>query len=145
MRAWIFAALVLALIASPAAPPAMAQGQARNEVLEPMPVAVLETLDKITARVARVEAVVGGAPVSFGSLRIYALACREAPPEYPPESAVFLYIADTVDENAAEPKVIFSGWMFASSPAVSALEHPVYDVWALDCRNESSSAESSPQ
>jgi hypothetical protein len=99
--------------------------------------AVLQTLDKVTGRVRSVEAPVGES-VEFGPLTIRVRACRKRPPEDPPESAAFLEIserksADTVNE-------IFKGWMFASSPAVSALEHPVYDVWVIDCRTARTSA-----
>ena len=56
-----------------------------------------------------------------------------------PESAAFLEIDD---EHPDRPRVeLFTGWMFASSPALSALEHPVYDVWVLDCLAVSAAAE----
>ena len=104
-------------------------------------VAVLQGLDKITARVSTIEAPVGEA-TEFGSLRITARACDKRPPVEPPESAAFLEISDA---KPGEARVdLFSGWMFASSPALSALEHPVYDVWVLDCTNaESSSSDKS--
>ena len=87
-------------------------------------------LDKITARVSTIEAPVGQA-VTFGALEITVRACDKRPPEEPPEGAAYLEIVERkVNE---EPKTVFSGWMFASSPAVSALEHPVYDIWGLDC------------
>ena len=93
-------------------------------------VAVLQGLDKITARTTVIEALVG-AEVAFGTLRITARACLETPPTEPPESAAFLEIS--VVDPGKEPKTAFSGWMFASSPSLSALEHPVYDVWVIDC------------
>ena len=55
-----------------------------------------------------------------------------APPEEPPESAVFLEIVEIRPDE--DPAPLFTGWMFASSPALSALEHPVYDVWVLECK-----------
>jgi hypothetical protein len=58
--------------------------------------------------------------------------CRKRPPEEPPESAAFIEVRDI--KPGETPKTLFTGWMFASSPAVSALEHPVYDVWVLDCK-----------
>ena len=58
-------------------------------------------------------------------------AC-ETPPTEPPESAAFLEIDDLGTDDRAESA--FVGWMFASTPGVSALEHPVYDVWVVDCR-----------
>ena len=67
----------------------------------------------------------------FGTLEIIVRTCQKTPPEEPPESAAFLEIRDAKPGEAAV--VLFTGWMFASSPALSALEHPVYDVWVLDC------------
>jgi len=100
-----------------------------------MPVAKLQGLDKITARVSTIEATVGQ-PVVFGALQITVRACDKRPPEETPESAAYLEIVERkVNE---EPKPVFSGWMFASSPAVSALEHPIYDIWVLDCMSSSS-------
>jgi hypothetical protein len=92
--------------------------------------AVLQGLDKTTARVSRFEAKVGGT-VDFGSLKIELKACDKRPPEETPESAAFLKIIEQKPGEA--PAVRFSGWMFASSPALSAMEHPVYDIWVLDC------------
>lgn len=92
--------------------------------------AVLQGLDKITARISTFEAPVNQ-PARFGSLEITVRRCHKAPPEEPPESAAFLEIVDVRPDS---PEVLlFSGWMFASSPAISALEHPVYDVWVVDC------------
>jgi hypothetical protein len=97
-------------------------------------VAVLQGLDKVTARVSTVEAPLDQ-PTRFGTLEVVARTCRETPPTEPPESAAFLEIRElppASDANAA-PVDLFFGWMFASSPAVSALEHPVYDIWVVDC------------
>ena len=95
------------------------------------PNAVLRGLDKITARISTFEAPIEQ-EIGFGTLRITAHACRKRPPEETPEVAVFLDIAEErPGENVRT--TLFSGWMFASSPALSALEHPVYDVWVIDC------------
>ncbi len=99
-------------------------------------VAILQGLDKVTARISTFEAPVGVA-VGFGTLEIMVRECRKRPPEETPESFVFIEIDEI--RRGEPPKRLFAGWMFASSPALSALEHPVYDVWALDCRNSSSS------
>jgi hypothetical protein len=104
----------------------------------PMDKARLQGLDKITARVSTIDAAVGQA-VEFGALEITVRACDKRPPEEPPESAAYLEIVERKVNEA--PKLVFSGWMFASSPAVSALEHPIYDIWVLDCIS-SSTAES---
>jgi hypothetical protein len=100
--------------------------------------AVLQGLDKVTARISTFEAPIG-VPVRFGSLEITARTCRKRPPEETPESAAFLEIRDI--KPGESPVTVFTGWMFASSPALNALEHPVYDVWTIDCRNDSISPE----
>ena len=97
---------------------------------KPMQVAVLQGLDKVTARISTFEAPLDQT-VTFGTLEITARTCQTTPPEEPPESAAFVEIVDArPDRDAVD---VFSGWMFASSPALSALEHPVYDVWVIDC------------
>jgi hypothetical protein len=102
--------------------------------VDPHQVALLQGLDKVTARVSPVAATLG-LPTYFGRLEIIARACLETPPTEPPESAAFLEIRELPPASAREeaPIDLFSGWMFASSPAVSALEHPVYDLWVVDC------------
>jgi len=97
-------------------------------------IAVLQALDKTTARITTLQALVGQ-PVHFGSLEVVVRTCRKHPPEEEPESAAFLDIWDTKPNQPAQE--VFRGWMFASSPAVSAMEHPVYDIWVLDCLSSS--------
>ena len=92
--------------------------------------AVLQGLDKTTARISTFEAPVDEV-VRFGTLEITARRCQKTPPEEPPESTAFLEIVDVRPDSDAVS--VFTGWMFASSPAVSALEHAVYDVWVIDC------------
>jgi hypothetical protein len=104
--------------------------------MTPEPMALLEGLDKITARVSKFEAPVG-APVQFGTLTVRIRDCEKSPPEDTPESAAFVEIDET--RPGETRKRVFSGWIFASSPALSALEHPVYDVTLLDCRVASGS------
>jgi len=95
-----------------------------------MDTAVLQGLDKVTARISRIEVPVG-ATVAFGALEISADACFKRPPEETPESAAFLRITEIRPNE--EPETVFSGWMFASSPSLSAMQHAVYDVWVIDC------------
>ncbi|WP_425450444.1 DUF2155 domain-containing protein [Virgifigura deserti] len=102
----------------------------------PMQIAVLQALDKITARVSTIEAPINST-VQFGTLQITARHCDKRPPEETPESAAFLEIVEVKPDE--EPTERFTGWMFASSPALSALEHPVYDLWVIDCKNASTS------
>jgi hypothetical protein len=94
------------------------------------PVAVLQGLDKITARVSRFDAPVGRA-VMFGTLSIVVRDCEKSTPEERPENAAFIQIYDS--RPGEQPARRFSGWMFSSSPALSALEHPVYDINLLAC------------
>lgn len=101
--------------------------------MEPYPVARLQSLDKMTARTMTFDVKVGST-VKFGSIYIRVQTCRKAPPIETPEAAAFLQIWEvTIKEQ--KPQWIFSGWMYASSPALSPMEHPVYDVWLLDCRD----------
>ncbi len=104
------------------------------------PVAMLQALDKITARVKALPVKIGQG-ATFGTLSIQVMACRKAPPEDSPEAAAFLKITDTKSEPA---QVVFSGWMFASSPALSAMDHPVYDISVVDCTSETTVAGSTP-
>ncbi|SMF67025.1 hypothetical protein SAMN06265365_124100 [Tistlia consotensis] len=104
-------------------------GPERMEAAVAYPIAQLQGLDKVTARISTFRAPVDQ-PVTFGSLTIRVRACWKNPPELTPESAAYLEISDSTQSG---DKAIFSGWMYASSPAVNGLEHPVYDVWVLDC------------
>jgi hypothetical protein len=97
----------------------------------PPAIAVLRGVDKITARVTDIDAPVG-TTVTFGTLSIVARTCHKRPPVEPPEVSVFLEISDK--SLTLPAKRVFTGWMFASSPGLNALEHPVYDVWVIDCR-----------
>jgi hypothetical protein len=99
--------------------------------------ALLQGLDKVTARISPIQAPLSKA-VHFGTLEIKVHRCVKRPPEETPESAALLEIFDV--RPGERPIVLFRGWMFASSPALNALEHPVYDVWVKDCLNAKSPA-----
>lgn len=71
-------------------------------------------------------------PVAFGRLSIVMRACEAAPPTEAPESGGFLQIDERRPGGAV--KRVFSGWMFASTPSLNAMEHPVYDVWVVQCK-----------
>jgi hypothetical protein len=100
------------------------------------PLAQMQGLDKITARVSQFNAPVG-ATVRFGTLSVIVRDCRRSPPEERPENAAFVEIYEDRPGEAKER--LFSGWMFSSSPALSALDHAVYDVNLLACRPASGS------
>ena len=98
---------------------------------------IMQGLDKVTARISVIEVPVD-TTVEFGTLEITARTCLETPPTEPPESVAFLEIVAT--DPGSLPQIVYSGWMFASTPGLAALEHPVYDVWVLDCKDAFPSA-----
>lgn len=103
---------------------------------------VLRGLDKVTAETRDFEVGVGE-EARFGSLTIAAHYCRKRPPEETPEVYALVEVFDRTTDGSGvetEPERIFSGWMFASSPALNPLEHPVYDVWPLDCKTRNAAA-----
>jgi hypothetical protein len=105
------------------------------------PTAVIQGLDKVAARVSRFEAPVGHA-VHFGKLVVLVRDCERSAPEDRPENAAFLEVYEQ-RPGEADGK-LFAGWMFSSSPALSALEHPVYDVTLLECRGAPSAPAPAP-
>ena len=125
------AALSAALLCLPALGlPGRADAAPVPEGMVSRPAAKLQGLDKITARTSTFTIAVGETK-ALGSLRITLRACKENPPIETPETAAFLEVIESKPGEQAEP--VFSGWMFASSPALSAMEHPIYDVWVLSC------------
>ena len=106
---------------------------------------VLRALDKVTADTQDFKVKIGDT-LKFGTLDVTVQHCEKTPPEERPETYAFLQIKDRglklsdkakkkskkTDEEP-EPEFVFSGWMFASSPALSALDHPVYDIWVRGC------------
>lgn len=123
-----------------------------REAFRQQPVVRLRGLDKITGRYSDLQTETGN-PIIFGTLEVTVDACFDTPPEYPREAAAFLQVKslrpiapesmpvdvatrlESLPENAPErdTPVVFSGWMYASSPGLNALEHPVYDIWVMSC------------
>ena len=121
---------------------ALTLGSGGAALAAPMQIVVLGGLDKVTAHVSTFEVPVGKT-VTFGALQITARACDKHPPEETPESAAFLEVVEA--RPGETPHQLFSGWMFASSPALSAMDNPIYDLWVLDCKNPvSASGATSP-
>src|SRR5436305_11554708 len=117
-----------------------AAAEAAEEMI-PEPIAIMQGLDKVSARISRFEARVGQ-PVSFGRLSILVRDCQKSAPEDRPENAAFIEIGET---KPGEGKArLFSGWMFSSTPALSALGHPDYDVKLLECKAASAAAPPPP-
>lgn len=109
--------------------------------MEDYGVVSLRTIDKLSARTHTFDIPVGKT-VKFGdSLYIKVQSCRKSAPIEQPESAAFLQVWER-KEYEDESKWVFSGWMFASSPSVSAMQHPVYDVWVIDCKKSATAAKS---
>jgi len=98
---------------------------------------MVRSLDKVTATTQDFTVEVGDT-LKFGSLAIDAVHCEKRPPEELPETFAFLQIRDAKLDGSGqetdEQETVFSGWMFASRPALSALDHGVYDVWVIGCK-----------
>lgn len=90
----------------------------------------MQAMDKITGKVSEIDVPVN-APVKFGSFSVLVRKCVTRTPEETPENTAFVDVVD--DYNSQEPVNIFKGWMISSSPALNAVEHPIYDVWLLNC------------
>ena len=93
----------------------------------------LRALNKVTARSSAIKGSLL-TPMEFGKLTIVVKACWIAPTDRRPEHAALMEVTEA--KPGEESEVIFSGWMFASSPALSSLEHPVYDLTVIACHVE---------
>jgi hypothetical protein len=92
--------------------------------------AVFSGLDKITGRIISFDAAIGET-VQFGALQVTARACYTRPPTEATNTDAFVDVDEVTLKG--EIKRIFTGWMFAASPGLHAVEHPIYDVWLTDC------------
>lgn len=92
---------------------------------------VFRGLDKITARVSVFEGLVD-TPVEFGRFEVLLRECNKKSPEETPHTTAFVEIIENTLDGERVP--VFGGWMFAESPGLSAVEHPVYDIWLIDCK-----------
>jgi hypothetical protein len=122
-------ALLLWAMASPAEAAAQAGTIANDQMTETRAMLHLRGLDTLNGTTRDIDLAVGDM-LTFGHLEIAAEACRV--PAATPEADAYAFLTIR-DIREAEPR--FSGWMFASSPALSALDHPRYDVWVLGCSN----------
>jgi len=98
------------------------------------PVAEFTGLDKITGQIRTFDVLIDET-VQFGALQLTPRVCYSRPPTEPPRTTVFV----EVDEVTLDRRIqrIFSGWMFADSPGLNAVDHPIYDVWLTDCKTSS--------
>lgn len=107
--------------------------QAYAREMTQYPIVKLQSLDKGSARTMTFEARVGST-IKFGPLYIKIQTCQKSSPIDQPESAAFLQIWENGESGKSE--WVFSGWMFASSPGLSPMDHPVYDVWVINCLDD---------
>lgn len=98
--------------------------------------AIIRGLDKTTGH-AQDYALTIGRAARIGSLEVVARACSKSAPEEAPEVRIYVEVYDHPPAREGEDSQrseIFHGWLFASSPGLNGLDHPVYDIWAIDCR-----------
>jgi hypothetical protein len=94
--------------------------------------ALFSGLDKITGRIISFDAAVGET-VQFGALQVTPRICYTRPPTETSNTDAFIEVDEVTLQG--DVKRIFTGWVFASSPGLHAVEHPIYDVWLTDCKN----------
>ena len=95
------------------------------------PTAVFAGLDKISGRITKFDVAIDET-VQFGALQVTPRVCYSRPPTETPNTDVFVEVDEVTLQG--EIKRIFTGWMFAASPGLHAVEHPIYDVWLTDCK-----------
>lgn len=129
-------ALVIATAAS-----IVGQGSAAAARIE-NPVAVFSGIDKITGRITTFDVYVGET-VQFGALQVTPRVCYSRDESEAPKTNTFV----EVDEITLDRKIrrLFTGWMFADSPGLNAVDHAVYDVWLKDCKQQSDVPPPSPE
>jgi hypothetical protein len=106
------------------------------------PVAVFDGLDKITGRIISFEVAINET-VQFGALQITPRVCYSRPLTEAPQTDVFAQV-DEIDEQK-QLKRIFSGWMFADSPGLHGIEHPIFDIWLTECKGGATIIHDAPQ
>lgn len=89
-------------------------------------------LDKITGRITSFDVAIGET-VQFGALQLTPRACYTRPPTETANTDSFIEVDEVMLQG--EVRRIFTGWVFASSPGLHAVEHPIYDIWLTDCKN----------
>jgi hypothetical protein len=105
-------------------------------------VAVFAALDKVTAKISKLEVPLNETK-SFGALKVTPRVCYTRAPTEPPKTTTFVEVDEIMLDG--KEKRLFSGWMFADSPGLNAVEHPVFDVWLTDCAQPRTVAPRAPQ
>ncbi|MFK0299448.1 DUF2155 domain-containing protein [Brevundimonas sp. NPDC090276] len=131
--------------------PTEAEAEAKPEAAKPVaatvatpgrrqrrPIAIVHAIDKVTAESMLFEVEIGGRPVRFNKTLIFsARACEVSASDEQTEDAIAYLEVGVQPRGIAVPteaRQIFKGWMFASSPAISGLQHPIYDAWVVGCK-----------
>jgi hypothetical protein len=104
-------------------------------------VAIFAALDKVTAKISRLEVPLGQT-ANFGALKVTPRVCYTRAPTEPPKTTTFVEVDELLLDG--KEKRLFSGWMFADSPGLNAVEHPVFDVWLTDCSHPRAAAQRPP-
>ena len=104
--------------------------------------ALFSGLDKITGRIINFDVSIGET-VQFGALQVTPRACYTRPPTETPNTDAFVEVDEVTLQG--EVKRIFTGWMFAASPGLHGVEHPIYDVWLSDCKSPPVAAAPAPE
>lgn len=98
-------------------------------------VAVFSALDKVTATIKKFEVPLNET-IEYGALKVTPRVCYSRPPTEKPKTTTFVEVDEV--QLDGQVKRIFAGWMFAESPGLNAVEHPVFDVWLTDCQKPAS-------
>src|SRR5665648_398861 len=131
----VAASVLTALLAAVLAVPG---GVVRAESVK-NPIAVFAALDKVTGRISHLEIPIDQT-VEFGALKVTPRVCDSRPPTEQPHTSSFVEVDEV--KLTGEVQRIFTGWMFAESPGLHAVEHPVFDVWLMSCKTPSASTAS---
>ena len=132
---WLSAVSLAAVISAAVATPAAA-----DKIKHPT--AVFAGLDKITGRIISFEVAINET-VQFGSLQITPRVCYSRPATEAPQTDVFAEVDEVVADKSFHR--VFTGWMFADSPGLHGIEHPVYDIWLTDCKGDGQVIHEAPE
>jgi hypothetical protein len=114
----------------------LAADSAQAEIVK-NPIAVFAALDKVTGRISHLEIPINKT-VEFGALKVTPRVCDSRPPTEAPNTSSFVEVDEV--KLTGEVQRIFTGWMFAESPGLHAVEHPVFDVWLTNCKTNAAPA-----
>ena len=117
-----------------------ADNEEKPDAVKTYNIATVQILNKTTAKNSMLDLRIGQ-KVNLGAITVKSHKCWMAPLDQKPETKILLEVFENknsqeLDANPAESKRIFYGWLFASSPSLSGLEHPIYDIISITCKNK---------